>query len=250
MPRNADTVNEAAEEPTLEDLIRLAMRAQSIGLRVGVPARVLKFDPGPPVPFVEAEIALQRVTLDDRRDGETAQDYPPIPLCPVEYPRGGGYRMVWPLGPGDGGWLKFSDRALETWLDASHPVDPQIGRTHALSDAVFVPGLNNRQAPQGAVPLDAIVIEREDGTASLSLSAARAELAHALKVDLGGPLGLANARVTDPTLLNAADIAAINTAIGLLVAAPPGTPVVTVAPFGAVTGTGTITGGSAKVVSE
>jgi hypothetical protein len=49
--------------------------------------------------------------------------------------------LVLPVSVGDTGLLVFADGSLDVWLARGGVVDPLDDRHHALSDAVFIPGL-------------------------------------------------------------------------------------------------------------
>lgn len=78
-------------------------------------------------------------------------DAPEIVEVPVVWPRGmaGKAGITFPLSPGDGMLLVFSQRSLEGWLSGQN-VAPDDPRRFDLSDAVAVPGLLASNAPANA----------------------------------------------------------------------------------------------------
>lgn len=92
---------------------------------------------------------------------------PQIVSVPIVFPTGGGFSMTWPLHPGDGVMLHFSQRSLEAWHDGGNAV-PDDPRQFDLSDAMAVPGLNHGGATAAADPVNSVL---SFGGASISISA-------------------------------------------------------------------------------
>lgn len=233
--------------PTNIDPIARAVDGLQTEIRTILPAQIVAYNFATQRATVQAGIKC-RLT-----DGKVLP-LPPVVDAPVRWPRGGGWHIHWNLLPGDTVHIMCSDRALDGWLAKGGLVDPVDRRRHALTDAIVVPGLSIDTDPHKGVglPTDA-VFGREDGTVELRLSElGTAILAASVLLQLGGPTAaLGVARATDPTLLNAGDLVSINALIALHNVAVPLGPIlaggVALAP---VTGLGTITAGSTKVVSE
>lgn len=80
----------------------------------------------------------------------TEEEMPVIKGVPVSWPCGGGGSLTMPLARGDTGLLIFSDRSLDRWLTQGSIAAPDDRRKHALSDAIFIPGISpfNSLSPQ------------------------------------------------------------------------------------------------------
>jgi hypothetical protein len=63
-----------------------------------------------------------------------------------------GADLVVPVEVGDTGLLVFADDSLDIWLSKGGLVDPLDDRHHALSDAVFIPGLRPFSNPISVPP--------------------------------------------------------------------------------------------------
>jgi len=63
-----------------------------------------------------------------------------------------GADLVTPVAVGDTGLLVFCDGSLDVWLSKGGLVDPLDDRHHALSDAVFIPGLRPFSNPVSVPP--------------------------------------------------------------------------------------------------
>ncbi len=76
------------------------------------------------------------------KDVEPVRTIPPIPGVPVVFPRAAGYAVVLPVEEGDTGLLLVCALSPNTWLRSGSAGAPQDTRRHALSSAVFLPGLS------------------------------------------------------------------------------------------------------------
>ena len=134
-----DRLDDAPEDPTLDDLVRMILRASAMGIRVAAPASVLAYNPT----TQRATVQLDLLPVAEVEGEEVLQ--PPVQIQGVPVALLGGalnYIRAEPA-PGDTGLALFTDRCLSVWLLGGGPVDPINGRTHALGDAVFVPGVRH-----------------------------------------------------------------------------------------------------------
>lgn len=132
----------------LDELLAAWRRALELDLRVAAPAHVVAYD------AVTQTATLQLGALPVRLvEGEEVVQPPVlIPGVPVLH-IGGVLAYVAPaLAPGDTGLAVFTDRSLAQWLRLGIPTDPLNGRTHALGDAVFIPGLRPSTTPLAPPP--------------------------------------------------------------------------------------------------
>lgn len=121
--------------PSLEDVIRAAMRNVALDLRVAMPCAVSQVHGNQ---LVDVQPLLQAKYM-----AKTApQTLRIIPNVLVSMPMGSGWSIKYPLAIGDTGYCIFADRSLDAWAAGTGGiVDPDDGRTHDLMDAIFVPGL-------------------------------------------------------------------------------------------------------------
>lgn len=145
------------EDPSLEEVIRIAMEARLADLHVSLPAKVVKYDKAKQTVNVEPQIKRKFAF-----SGEVVT-LPVINNVPVAFPRAGTARIIMPIKPGDVVQLVFSERSLDKWKAATGAVDPEDPRKHDLSDAWAVPG---GYPPTKAVDVqddEAILMVNEDG---------------------------------------------------------------------------------------
>lgn len=83
------------------------------------------------------QVAIKRQDF----DGNTYQ-VPEITEAPVQFPRGGGYSIVFPLSEGDDCLILFSERALDNWKTNGGIQEPsKVIRFHDYTDAIVIPGV-------------------------------------------------------------------------------------------------------------
>jgi hypothetical protein len=135
---------EAERSPTLESVIRAALRWQSMNLRVSLPGRVEKYYP------TDQTADIQPLLGDSyySEEGESIEEaLPVLPNVPVQFPRSKQFFITFPLAPGDHVTLIFQDRSIEEFVESkgvslpgTQPPSTSDVRMHNLSDAVAVPG--------------------------------------------------------------------------------------------------------------
>lgn len=97
--------------------------------------------------------------LQKRLPGGKTQSLPVIPGVPVQFllstSRGG---LRFDLARGDTGLILFAQRSIDEWLAKGGDSDPKDVRRFALSDAIFIPGVQpftgNDSAAAGALVID------------------------------------------------------------------------------------------------
>jgi hypothetical protein len=77
---------------------------------------------------------------------------PVLVNVPISYPGGGGFRITFPLAPGDFVFVSFSERSIDEWKSqGGRNIAPQSLRRFDLSDGVIVAFL---EPPGQADPID------------------------------------------------------------------------------------------------
>lgn len=233
--------------PSLQEVIGIALDGFERRLPKALPARVTKYEASKQ--RVSCKVLVQRPYFDEEA-ARQVESIPVIPNVPVQFPGGIAFRMTFPISDGNlvvngiriaatTGVLIWADRSLDKWLTGGGAeVDPEFDHVHALSDAMFIPGVNPFGAPLGHVPTDKMSIGRDASPSDI-------EIDNIGNVTVaGGSQGAA--RTTDKTSADttmltwiAAVSALFNAAPGPMVSAP-GSVVVP-------TDFGKITGGSTKV---
>ena len=129
-----------SRSPTLSEVLRVALDARLADLHVSLPGRVERYDPKTKLADVKP---LLKSTVIDDEDNEQKVSLPVIPNVPVVFQGAGGFRVTFPVQPGDTVLLVFAERSIDRWISQGGEVDPVDLRQHALADAIAVPGLND-----------------------------------------------------------------------------------------------------------
>lgn len=110
-------------------------------INTAIPASIVSYDE-------DARTATVKVHYSDHYESEgtepNREDWPPLPDCPVLWPRSGKFIFTWPLSKGDPVMLVFSQRSLQEWSasDGKTDIGSFLLSTHNPSDAVVMPGLS------------------------------------------------------------------------------------------------------------
>ena len=125
-------------EPSLAEIMRLAMDSRLLDLHVALPCRVEKYDAA--TQTVEV-FPMVRRALTDTDGGTQNEDLPILPNVPVLFPRSANFSATWPISPGDFVLVIFCSSAIGTWRATGQLSDPIDLRRHDLSHAVAIPGV-------------------------------------------------------------------------------------------------------------
>jgi hypothetical protein len=147
---------------TLSEVINRAVENGSRALFTCIPAKIVKWDAAKQ--RANCQILIKQVTESEEGEREVAS-WPVVPGVPVQFPGAGGFRVTFPISDGGGGkaattgTLFFSHRSLDKWLTGDgKEVDPEFDHDHALTDAIFMPGLMPFGAAWGSCPDDSMSI--------------------------------------------------------------------------------------------
>lgn len=140
-------------EPTEPELLRAATKAGLATVFTSLPGRILSYDPGTKLAVVEVAV----------HDGEPL---PPQSDVPVKFPRGGGYRLVWPLSPGDEVTLIFYALDPSRFRVSGQQSAASIQRRHGLYP-VAIPGSESELLSNYAPSSDGLHLGKDDGTVEI-----------------------------------------------------------------------------------
>lgn len=121
---------------TIEDLIKTAGQRQRVDIHTALPGRVVSFNPDQNT--VQVEPMINQV-LDNGEESEL----PVLVDVPVQFPRGGGFVLTFPMAPGDEGLIVFGERCIDGWFVSGNKSKPLDYRLHDYSDAFFIPGVSS-----------------------------------------------------------------------------------------------------------
>jgi hypothetical protein len=176
-------------EPTLAEIVRLALESRLLDLHVALPCRVESYDAT--TQTIEALPMVRRAITD------TAS---------------------WPLAPGDFVLVVFCSSAIGNWRESGDIADPGDLRRHDLSHAVAIPGIGPKGSTIPTSPT-AAVLEVTAPATHVAVGAAATDFA-ALASKVEGIVGALAAEILNATAVpndgGAAIQTAAKTALGLL----------------------------------
>lgn len=143
----------------ISKIVKNAVRAQLLEMRVSLPGRVEKYDPA--TQKAEVKPLLKRKYFNDLGD-EIIKEMSVIPDVPVQFPGSSVDAFLsFPIIAGETlGRIEFMDRSMELWLAGNGAiVDPADDRIHNIADAVFIPGLRPFGSPLAGVSTDCVVLK-------------------------------------------------------------------------------------------
>lgn len=147
---------------TLAEAINAAVESGGRDIYTMIPAKVVKWD-------VDKQRANCQPLIKNVTSGEDGarevKSWPVVPGVPVHFMGAGDFRITFPVDNGTIGMLVFSHRSLDKWLTGSGgEVDPELDHDHALTDAVFLPGLRTFGSPLSPAPPSDVIELSAGGT--------------------------------------------------------------------------------------
>lgn len=158
--------------PQLPEVIERFLRGAIGEIHTSIPAKVVKWDAAKQ--RADLQPLVERAYLDEE-GARQVEALPVIAGVPVQFNAAKPFRLTLPISDGslviDGdtipattGTLFFAECSLDRWLSGKgEAVDPEIDHRHALSDAVFIPGLHPFGAPLGSCPTDHATLGHDSG---------------------------------------------------------------------------------------
>lgn len=196
---------------TLLDAIRAVVSEDRKTLHTALPGIVQEFDAATQTARVRP--AIKRVWID-----EGPKDLPDCVDVPVQFPRGGGFVLTFPVAPGDECLLVFAERAVDNWFTDGGTQEPAEVRFHDLSDGFAIMGfssLGRAVAGVAGVAGDAVELRTLDGTTVLRVEAGKVYVG---QKELAQPTLLATTYRTAEAAMNSTTVTAL-AALGVFAAA-------------------------------
>lgn len=129
-----------SSRPTVPQAIVDAILARLVSVHVSIPGRVESYNASTRKASVKP--LIKEAALDEAGNRVTTS-LPVITDVPVVLPGSGGTRLKFDVGVGDTVLLVFADKSLDRWLVRGGEIDPADDRSHTLSDAIAIPGLQD-----------------------------------------------------------------------------------------------------------
>ena len=151
-------------------------------IRVACIGIIQAFNPTPGEQTVTVQPAI-RERIKDQYGNFSYVNLPLLVDVPVQWPRGGGFLLTFPINPGDECELSFCDSCIDAWWSNGGVQNPMEQRRHDISDAVAKVGITSQHNPIGNYNMSAVELRNEAGTVKLSLSASGVNITGGLTVD-------------------------------------------------------------------
>lgn len=145
----------------MAEVLRDSMAEALEDVHTAMPVRVTRYDAAKQQADVQPLIKVAHL---DETGERVPATLPTIRNCPVQFPGGGGFVLIYPLAVGDTGLLIFSEASLDKWLSgAGAEVDPDIDLRHHLTDGIFIPGVRPFGAARGSHDDGAMLVGVDGG---------------------------------------------------------------------------------------
>lgn len=128
----------SARTPELDELLTLVLDRRLEEVHTAMPGVVTAYDATTQQCSVQPSISL---AYEDEVGKRVVETPPVITNVPVAFPRGGGFRLTFPLAAGDEVLLVFSMRSIDRYQTKGGVVDPGDDRRFHLADAMAIPGI-------------------------------------------------------------------------------------------------------------
>jgi hypothetical protein len=149
-------------EPTEPEVLRTATKAGLATVSTSIPGIIVSYDPAKKTAVVEVAV----------HDGKPL---PPLPDVPVKFPRGGGYRLVWPLEPGDEVTLVYYGLDPSRFRVSGEPSQADIKRRHGFYP-VAIPGSESESLADYEPSTEGLHLGTDDGTVEIVVSDSQIKL--------------------------------------------------------------------------
>lgn len=128
---------------TLSTNIKTGIENRLKDLHTHLPGIIESFDASTQLATVQP--AVKRIFKTETGEVEilTAVDLPLLINVPVQFPRGGGFSLTFPVKQGDECLLAFCERSIDEWHEFGTVRKPGARRMHDLSDATAFVGLSS-----------------------------------------------------------------------------------------------------------
>lgn len=153
---------------TEASVLRKILDARAAEIHTAVPGQVVHYDATKQIADVQPMVKDYYYAADG---GVRTRSFPVLPSVPVQFPRGGGYFVSFPLSVGDTGMLIFSELPIDRWRSTGQEAHPVNARRHGVGNAVFYPGLAPRAKVLADDGVDANLIVGKEGGAQIHVSA-------------------------------------------------------------------------------
>lgn len=155
---------------TLADNIKQGVANRLKDLHTSMPGIIKSFDAEKQTASVQPAIRRVFVTREGTEEVLTPSDIPILINVPVQFPRGGGFSLTFPVKKDDECLIVFAERAIDRWHKFGGVRDPNARRFHSLSDATAFVGLSSLPNKVPNYDSSNSQLKKDDGTAVISIN--------------------------------------------------------------------------------
>ena len=155
---------------TLASNIKEGIEARLKDLHTASPGIIESFDPVTQTASIQPAIRRVFKLFDGEKEILTPTDLPILINVPIQFPRGGGFSMTFPVAKGDECLLVFCERSIDNWHNSGGVQDPRARRFHSLSDATAFVGLSSLSNSVPDYDPVNMQIRKDDGSAAISIT--------------------------------------------------------------------------------
>ncbi|EIM8479584.1 MULTISPECIES: Gp138 family membrane-puncturing spike protein [Serratia] len=138
-------------------------------MMIGMPGQVLSYDPDTQRAVIEC--GVQRHT-----GSGNYRTIDPIEGVPVQFSGTAEWLLFHEMPKGTEGFIHFSQRAVDHWLNSGGPAEPFSARMFNASDAFFAPGYRSMKTVIPGLPTNGIGMSNASGDVRLHLNDGGIEL--------------------------------------------------------------------------
>lgn len=164
---------------TLASNIKKGIENYVKDLHTSMPGIIVSFDASTQLASVQPAIKRIFKTNDGEKELMTPTELPLLINVPVQFPRGGGFSLTFPVKPGDECLLVFCERSIDYWHKFGGVQEPGARRFHHLSDATAFVGLSSLVNKVPAYDPINTVIKKDDESVFIKWNADSSLSVHA-----------------------------------------------------------------------
>lgn len=135
--------DKSSQLATLASNIKQGIDSRLKDLHTSMPGIIETFDPVKQLATIQPAIKRIFKTNDGDTEILTPSALPILINVPVQFPRGGGFSLTFPVKKGDECLLVFCERSIDNWHQFGGIKSPGARRFHSLSDATAFVGLSS-----------------------------------------------------------------------------------------------------------
>jgi hypothetical protein len=142
---------------TQTELMKSAFAELMKSVSTSIPGHILAFDPDTQLAQVQIGIVQRNIKK---------QEFTPAPIIevPVYFCGGVNFSIEYEINHGDEGFILFSQRCIDGWMNTGGVAKNPIDRFHDLSDAAFLPGFRSQPKVLPSFENNGIRLRNDDGT--------------------------------------------------------------------------------------